>query len=40
MPKQLQKEAEEDEEIYDKLACWCEANEREEIAEKEEEERK
>merc|ERR1719274_306304 len=26
---QLQKEAEEDEEIYDKLACWCETNDRE-----------
>merc|ERR1719174_2732973 len=29
MLKQLQKEAEEDEEIYDKLACWCETNDRE-----------
>merc|ERR1719160_1591397 len=26
---QLQKEAEEDEDIYDKLACWCETNDRE-----------
>eukprot|EP00429_Kryptoperidinium_foliaceum_P079508 CAMPEP_0176214862 /NCGR_PEP_ID=MMETSP0121_2-20121125/16387_1 /TAXON_ID=160619 /ORGANISM="Kryptoperidinium foliaceum, Strain CCMP 1326" /LENGTH=67 /DNA_ID=CAMNT_0017553957 /DNA_START=73 /DNA_END=272 /DNA_ORIENTATION=+ len=24
MNKQLEKEAEEDEEIYDKMACWCE----------------
>jgi hypothetical protein len=23
MLKQLEKEAEEDEEIYDKMACWC-----------------
>merc|ERR1719446_1149166 len=29
MLKQLQKEAEEDEAIYDKLACWCETNDRE-----------
>lgn len=29
MLKQLEKEAEEDEEIYDKLACWCETNDRE-----------
>merc|ERR1740120_107782 len=29
MLKQLEKEAEEDEEIYDKLACWCEVNDRE-----------
>merc|ERR1719265_67121 len=29
MLKQLQKEAEEDEDIYDKLACWCETNDRE-----------
>merc|ERR1719230_280380 len=27
--KQLQKEAEEDEEIYDKMACWCETNDKE-----------
>ena len=24
--KQLEKEGEEDEEIYDQLACWCETN--------------
>merc|ERR1719377_394675 len=29
MLKQLQKEAEEDEEIYDAMACWCETNDRE-----------
>jgi len=29
MLKQLEKEAEEDEEIYDKLACWCETNDKE-----------
>jgi len=29
MMKQLQKEAEEDEEIYDKMACWCETNDKE-----------
>merc|ERR1719343_1878474 len=28
MLKQLEKEAEEDEDIYDKLACWCEVNDR------------
>jgi len=28
MLKQLEKEAEEDEEIYDKLACWCETNDK------------
>jgi chromosome segregation ATPase len=28
MQKQLQKEAEEDEEIYEKLACWCETNDK------------
>merc|ERR1712051_64096 len=27
--KQLEKEAAEDEEIYDKLACWCETNDKE-----------
>jgi len=27
--KQLEKEAEEDEEIYDQLACWCATNEKE-----------
>jgi len=29
MLKQLEKEAEQEEEIYDKLACWCETNDRE-----------
>jgi len=29
MLKQLEKEQEEDEEIYDKLACWCETNDKE-----------
>jgi chromosome segregation ATPase len=29
MLKQLEKEAEEDEEIYDQLACWCETNDKE-----------
>ena len=29
MMKQLEKEAEEDEEIYDTLACWCETNDKE-----------
>jgi len=29
MLKQLEKEAEEDQEIYDKLACWCETNDKE-----------
>jgi len=29
MLKQLGKEAEEDEEIYDKMACWCETNDKE-----------
>merc|ERR1719469_1729205 len=29
MLKQLEREAEEDEEIYDKLACWCETNDKE-----------
>jgi hypothetical protein len=28
MLKQLEKEAEEDEEIYHKLACWCETNDK------------
>jgi len=39
MLKQLEKEGEEDEEIYDKLACWCETNDKEKtksIAEAEE----
>merc|ERR1719412_428757 len=29
MLKQLEKEAEEDEYIYDKVACWCETNDKE-----------
>merc|ERR1712039_1106577 len=29
MLKQLEKEAEEDESIYDKVACWCEVNDKE-----------
>jgi len=29
MSKQLEKEASEDEEIYDKMACWCETNDKE-----------
>jgi len=29
MGKQLEKEAEEDEEIYDQMACWCETNDKE-----------
>jgi len=29
MLKQLETEAEQDEEIYDKLACWCETNDKE-----------
>jgi len=29
MVKQLEKEAEEDEEIYEKLACWCTTNDKE-----------
>merc|ERR1740127_29715 len=29
MSKQLEKEAEEDEAIYDKMACWCETNDKE-----------
>jgi len=29
MSKQLEKEAEEDEEIYDQMACWCETNDKE-----------
>merc|ERR1719410_2545275 len=39
MLKQLEKEAEEDEDIYDKMACWCETNDKEKtksIAEAEE----
>merc|ERR1719178_320245 len=29
MLSQLEKEAAEDEEIYDKMACWCETNDKE-----------
>jgi len=29
MQKQLEKEGDEDQEIYDKMACWCETNDRE-----------
>merc|ERR1740138_271327 len=29
MSTQLEKEAEEDEEVYDTMACWCETGERE-----------
>merc|ERR1719223_1952411 len=29
MLKQLEKEQEDDEEIYDKMACWCETNDKE-----------
>jgi len=29
MQKQLEKEGEEDEEIYEKMACWCETNDKE-----------
>mmetsp|Transcript_7276 Transcript_7276/g.15902 ORF Transcript_7276/g.15902 Transcript_7276/m.15902 type:complete len:684 (-) Transcript_7276:68-2119(-) len=29
MLKQLEKDAEEDEEVYEKLACWCETNDKE-----------
>merc|ERR1719162_819863 len=29
MAKQLEKEAEEDEEIYENMACWCETNDKE-----------
>jgi hypothetical protein len=29
MQAQLEKEAEEDEEVYDKMACWCKTNDRE-----------
>merc|ERR1719487_352863 len=28
MLKQMEKEAEEDEEIYDKMACWCETGDK------------
>merc|ERR1719316_2303725 len=28
MKAQLEKEAEEDEEIYDKMACWCQTNDK------------
>merc|ERR1719240_1845256 len=26
--KQLEKEQEEDQEVYDKMACWCETNDK------------
>jgi len=29
MSKQLEKEADEDQDIYDKMACWCQTNEKE-----------
>merc|ERR1719191_2437026 len=29
MQKTLEKEAEEDEEIYEKVSCWCEKNDKE-----------
>merc|ERR1712196_10697 len=29
MLKQLEKEGDDDEEIYDKIVCWCETNEKE-----------
>jgi len=29
MQKQLEKEAEQDEEVYDKMACWCKTNDKE-----------
>merc|ERR1719221_1179421 len=29
MLKQMEKEAEEDEDIFDKMACWCEVNDKE-----------
>mmetsp|Transcript_150420 Transcript_150420/g.273670 ORF Transcript_150420/g.273670 Transcript_150420/m.273670 type:complete len:697 (+) Transcript_150420:72-2162(+) len=32
MLKELEKEADEDEEIYDKIACWCETNDKEKTA--------
>merc|ERR1719261_1209763 len=32
MQAQLQKEAEEDQEVYEKLACWCETNDKEKTA--------
>merc|ERR1719169_380323 len=28
MQKQLEKEAEDDEEVYDQMACWCETNDK------------
>merc|ERR1719456_1705178 len=28
MGKQLEKEAEEDEDVYDKVMCWCETNDK------------
>merc|ERR1719421_697322 len=32
MQAQLQKEAEEDQEVYEKVACWCETNDKEKTA--------
>jgi hypothetical protein len=32
MQAQLQSEAEMDEEVYEKLACWCETNDKEKTA--------
>merc|ERR1719398_111686 len=29
MQKQLENEAEQDEEVYDKMACWCKTNDKE-----------
>merc|ERR1719163_2086927 len=29
MLKQLEKEGEDDEEVYDQMACWCETNDKE-----------
>merc|ERR1712070_344396 len=40
MLKQLEKEAETDEEIYDKMACWCETNEEEKDEDDEEDDEK
>merc|ERR1719253_1392159 len=31
MLKQLEKEKEMDEEIYDKMACWCETNDKDKV---------
>ena len=32
MQKQLEKEQEADEEIYDKMECWCKTNDKEKTA--------